>query len=134
MKPQIRKARPGDLQALVALMAEFYGEFGYPLNRQRAAGAFTAILSDDRLGHVWLIQADAEDVGYVVVTFGFSMEYGGRNAFLDDLPPTAIFFPSRALWPTGASTVPSCVLGCPHTSARYSRETCLAASCSASCL
>ncbi|MFQ5937902.1 MAG: GNAT family N-acetyltransferase [Acidiferrobacterales bacterium] len=85
MNAQIRRATPDDLEPLVALMAEFYGESNYPLNRQRAAEAFAALLSDDRLGHVWLIQADAEDVGYVVLTLGFSMEYGGRSAFLDDL-------------------------------------------------
>src|SRR5207248_1432076 len=50
-----------------------------------AADGFAALLSDDRLGHVWLIQADSQDVGYVVVTLGYSMEYGGPNAFIDDL-------------------------------------------------
>ena len=33
----------------------------------------------------WLIQADGRDAGYMVVTFGYSMEYGGRDAFIDDL-------------------------------------------------
>lgn len=70
---------------LVALMTEFYSEASTPLDSTRAAAAFAALLADDRLGHVWLIQADGNDVGYVVVTFSYSMEFGGPNAFVDDL-------------------------------------------------
>jgi ribosomal protein S18 acetylase RimI-like enzyme len=32
-----------------------------------------------------LIQAGTEDAGHVVVTLSFSMEYGGPEAFVDDL-------------------------------------------------
>jgi len=65
-------------------MVEFYAEAAYPLNHRRAAEAFASLLADDRLGHVWFIQADSKDVGRVVVTLCFSMEYGGvgRSASL----------------------------------------------------
>jgi len=43
------------------------------------------LLADERLGHVWLIQADSRDVGHIVVTLCYSMEYGGVIAFVDDL-------------------------------------------------
>lgn len=74
-----------DARRLVALMTEFYAESGTPLDSTVAAQAFEALLGDERLGKVWLIQAGADEVGYVVVTFSYSMEFGGRNAFLDDL-------------------------------------------------
>ena len=81
----MRKALPEDMPRLVALMEEFYAEAAYPLNHRRAAQAFTALLSNERLGQVWFIQADSQDVGHVVVTLCFSMEYGGPIAFVDDL-------------------------------------------------
>ncbi|MCI0533886.1 MAG: GNAT family N-acetyltransferase [Verrucomicrobiales bacterium] len=81
----MRRAKPDDVPQLVTMMDEFYAEGGYPLNQPRAAAAFTALLADDRLGCVFLIQAGDQDVGYVVVTLCFSMEYGGPNAFVDDL-------------------------------------------------
>ena len=81
----LRKASLEDVPRLVALMAEFYAEGGYALNHQRAAEAFAALLADERLGHVWFIQADSKDVGHVVVTLCFSMEYGGLIAYVDDL-------------------------------------------------
>jgi GNAT superfamily N-acetyltransferase len=80
----MRKASAKDAKKLVDLMDQFYRESAYTLNRQRAAAAFAAILSDERLGHIWLIESDSEEVGYLVVTLGFSMEYGGPCAFIDD--------------------------------------------------
>ena len=87
----MKKASPADLPQLITMMTEFYAEGGYPLNHRRAAGAFAGLLADDRLGGVWFIQAGSRDVGYVVVTFCFSMEYGGPNAFVDDLYVQAPF-------------------------------------------
>jgi hypothetical protein len=51
----MRRALPDDIATLVALMAEFYAESDYGLNRPLAEKAFAAILSDERLGYVWLI-------------------------------------------------------------------------------
>ena len=84
MTTPIRAARQEDLPALVALMAEFYGEAGYPLPREAAARAFAALLEDPRLGRVWLVQAEGAVVGYLVLTLAFSMEYGGPRGFIDD--------------------------------------------------
>lgn len=81
----MRSAGAEDIPLLVALMTEFYSEAGTPLDSSRAAAAFAALLADNRLGRVWVIQADKKDAGYVVVTFSYSMEFGGPNAFLDDL-------------------------------------------------
>ena len=81
----MRRASPDDVPLLVGLMAEFYAESGYDLDRARAAGAFAAILADERLGYVWIIQADQEDVGHIVLTLKYAMEYGGLVACLDDL-------------------------------------------------
>lgn len=83
----MRRATATDLPLLVDLMAEFYAEGAFVLNRSLATQAFAALLSDDRLGYVWLIEASNSSVvvGHAVVTLCYSMEYGGLKAFLDDL-------------------------------------------------
>jgi GNAT superfamily N-acetyltransferase len=81
----MKKASKTDVQQLVTMMGEFYAEGGYSLNHQRATEAFSTLLADDRLGGVWLLQADGQAAGYVVLTLCYSMEYGGINAFVDDL-------------------------------------------------
>jgi len=85
MKSFITKADQTQIPLLVDLMEKFYQESGYALNRKRATHAFASLLSDKRLGTVWLIQADTEIAGYIVITLGFSMEYGGMTATLDDM-------------------------------------------------
>lgn len=66
-------------------MQEFYAESPYPLDRNRAADSFRALMQDDSRGAVWIIFHDSEPAGYVVLTIKFSMEYGGLDAFIDDL-------------------------------------------------
>ena len=81
----MRRAFPGDIGTLVALMAQFYAESDYGLDRDLAEKAFAAILSDERLGYVWLIDEETKVVGYIVLTLGLGMEYGGLMACIDDL-------------------------------------------------
>ena len=81
----MRKALSNDIPALLALMSEFYAESGYELYYAQAERAFAAILSDERLGYVWLIDDEEKNVGYIVLTLRFGMEYGGLIGCLDDL-------------------------------------------------
>ena len=80
-----RPANPNDLPRLMDLMTDFYRESGYRLDQRRSKIAFAAILEEPSLGLVWILEKDGRSVGYMVLTLGFSMEYGGRDAFLDDL-------------------------------------------------
>jgi ribosomal protein S18 acetylase RimI-like enzyme len=80
----MKTATPKDIPRLIELMSEFYAEAGYTLDRERATEGFTKLQADDRLGAAWLIHADKEDAGYVVLTKCFSMEFGGTVAFVDD--------------------------------------------------
>jgi len=81
----MRRATLSDIPALVALMAEFYAESGFELDRPLAESAFSAIIGDERLGIVWIIECDGEDVGHVVMTLRFGMEFAGLIACVDDL-------------------------------------------------
>ena len=81
---RMRAAGPDDVPVLVELMAAFYDEGGYPLPRAAATRGFQSLLADPALGRVWLIERDGVAVGHVVLTLGFSMEYGGLRGFVDD--------------------------------------------------
>src|SRR5262249_40133525 len=43
------------------------------------------LLSDANLGHVWLIERDGAAIGQAIVTYGFDLEFGGRDSFLTEL-------------------------------------------------
>ena len=43
------------------------------------------LMSREEWGGVWLICVDGRPVGYIVLTWGFSLEFGGRDAIVDEL-------------------------------------------------
>jgi ribosomal protein S18 acetylase RimI-like enzyme len=83
--PEVRLAAPGDAALLLEMMTEFYAETRFSLDRDRAAEAFERLLEDERLGRAWILSQDGAPAGYVVLTLGFSMEFHGRDGFVDDL-------------------------------------------------
>lgn len=85
MTVALRQASAHDLADLLELMHEFYAEAGYPLDPERARAAFLPLLGSGQLGQVWLAEFEGQVAGHLVLTFCYSMEYGGRSAFVDDL-------------------------------------------------
>lgn len=81
----IRQASVHDLPDLLDLMHEFYAEAGYSLNPDRARAAFLPLLASGQVGQVWLAELGGQVAGHLVLTFCYSMEYGGQSAFIDDL-------------------------------------------------
>ena len=82
----VRRADPGDLDALLALVAEFCAIDGHEYDATRAGSALRPLLADDGLGQVWVLAEDRGGLGgYAVVTWGWSVEAGGREALLDEL-------------------------------------------------
>lgn len=81
----IRPAVAADIPALVLLMQGFNEGEGYPFDADRTRGLLTWFVADARLGRVWIVVEDGEAVGYAVLALGFSFEFGGRDAFVDEL-------------------------------------------------
>jgi GNAT superfamily N-acetyltransferase len=85
MKTVFTPANDSDADELVELMREFYAYEHIAFDERAARGALRQILGDGKFGVVHLIRLGAETAGYVVLTFGFSLEFHGRDAFLDEL-------------------------------------------------
>ncbi len=82
----VRRADPADLDALLPLVAEFCAVDGHDFAPGRVASALRPLLANDGLGQVWVLADDGGAVsGYAVVTWGWSLEAGGREALLDEL-------------------------------------------------
>jgi ribosomal protein S18 acetylase RimI-like enzyme len=78
-------ARPPAAPAVLELMERFYAEERYPFDLEKARGALESFLANPSLGRAWLFKDGGAAVGYFVLTLGFSLEYGGRDAFVDEL-------------------------------------------------
>lgn len=80
-----RPARPADTSPLLDLVAAFYREEGYPFDRRAARAALVALLRDAGHGWVWIVERRSKPIGYVLVTLAYSLEYGGKTAFVDEI-------------------------------------------------
>ena len=85
MSVSFKPAAPPDAELLLGLMREFYEFEHIEFVREDARRALSQLLSDATLGRVWLIESGAERAGYLVLTLGFSLEFKGRDAFVDEL-------------------------------------------------
>jgi GNAT superfamily N-acetyltransferase len=85
LEPTFRPADVSDIETLLVFMQEYYAFDQFPFDRDVARAALERLLSDPAFGRIWLIRDGAEAVGYVVLALGYSLEYHGRDAFLDEI-------------------------------------------------
>jgi ribosomal protein S18 acetylase RimI-like enzyme len=85
MNVACKPANVDDIGLLLEFMREFYELDHVTLDEQAARSAVQQILSNDSFGRVWLIQVDGNPIGYIVLTLGFSLEFQGRDAFIDEI-------------------------------------------------
>ncbi len=84
MTVRLKALATTDLDRLTALALAFHEEDGHAL-RESDRKALNAICEGDPMARGWLIEESGEVIGYTVLTLGFSIEYGGRDGFIDDL-------------------------------------------------
>jgi ribosomal protein S18 acetylase RimI-like enzyme len=81
-----RAAAASDMGVLLELMQALYDEDGTtPLRRDAAESALRGLLTAPERGLVWVIEQSGEPAGYLVLTWGYSLEFHGRDAFIDEL-------------------------------------------------
>ena len=80
-----RLAAPADFPILLEMMAEFNHGEGIFWSASQGDAPLRRLLADPTLGVVGLIEAGHTVVGYYVVTWGYDLEWDGRDAFLTDM-------------------------------------------------
>ena len=78
-------AGPADEELVLELMREFYAIERLTYIEDAARAALRQILESHSHGLVTLMHAGEALAGYVVLTFGFSLEFHGRDALVDEL-------------------------------------------------
>ena len=82
MKP----VRLEDLPALLRLMRDLQRDdpWSVPFDEARASAAVRDLLAHENYGKAWFVAEGRRTVGYIVMSFDYSLEYGGRNAWVDE--------------------------------------------------
>jgi GNAT superfamily N-acetyltransferase len=71
--------------AILAMMQTFYAHERISYDGNVARAMLQALDANPVFGSVHLIQAAGQTVGYLIVTLGFSVEFGGRYLIVDEL-------------------------------------------------
>ena len=74
-----------DIEVITQMMQDFYAIDNYQMDVEVAKNLFQEFISNEHLGKSWLIYSENEIVGYIILTYIFSFEYGGKIAFVDEL-------------------------------------------------
>jgi ribosomal protein S18 acetylase RimI-like enzyme len=81
---ELTLARPADLE-LILPMVEGYHEFEkIDSSAAQRESAVARLLADTDLGAIWTIRADGALCGYIALCRGFSIEFDGFDAFVDE--------------------------------------------------
>jgi ribosomal protein S18 acetylase RimI-like enzyme len=81
----LRVASADDIDALVAMMVDFNRGELIEADPRTLRPALAQLLADESLGRVWLFEAGGETLGYAVLTFGYDLEFAGRDAFVTEI-------------------------------------------------
>jgi ribosomal protein S18 acetylase RimI-like enzyme len=81
----LRRAVATDLQRLLDMMEPFNQEEGVSWSRPEAAPVVAKLIDDRSLGAIGVVESGTQVIGYAVVTWGFDLEWGGRDSFLTEL-------------------------------------------------
>lgn len=76
---------PKDIDAVLRMMRRYYEEDEYPFIEADARAAALRLTGNNEFGSLWVAMAGDRVAGYLAVTLGFSLEYRGRDAFIDEL-------------------------------------------------
>ena len=77
-------AGPDDRARLLCMVEKFHQWARLQTTAEDRADAVNLLLSGEVQAAAWFIGPARAPVGYILVSFGFSIEFGGRNAFIDE--------------------------------------------------
>ena len=74
-----------DLDALLEFVKAYYDFDEIPYRSERIRTALGILLNDPSLGRVWIIRYGDRAVGHAILTFGYDLEFNGRQATITEL-------------------------------------------------
>lgn len=85
LKPTYRAATLAEMPVLLELVREFHEFENLAFDPSLDRRVLEQIITDSTIGRIWIIDESNTAIGYVIVTFGYSLEFRGREACIDEL-------------------------------------------------
>ena len=81
----LRPALAEDVMVILSMRKEFYSIDQYPFDEEEQARMTSDFILHPSTGILYIILKESKSIGYVCLTYGYSFEYGGKIAFVDEL-------------------------------------------------
>jgi len=82
--PDLRLATGDDLAELLSLVRAYHELEGVVQTDEERADVLVPLLGARAPGKIWLIDVAGQTIGYIAVCFGYSIEFKGKDAFIDE--------------------------------------------------
>lgn len=82
---RLREAGPADLGVLMPLVRAYHAFEQVEQSDAGREAVLRPLLEHRDFGRVWLIECGQDVVGYIALCYGYSIEFEGRDAFVDEL-------------------------------------------------
>ncbi len=84
MEIQYRLATLQDTEEVLQMMEAFYQIDHYLFEAAITRENIIHFIGNPALGRLWIVEIDQHVAGYIALTFGFSFEFKGKDAFIDE--------------------------------------------------
>jgi ribosomal protein S18 acetylase RimI-like enzyme len=74
-----------DIRIVLSMMRQFNAIDNYPFDECERTENLKLLLDNPDYGKLWIIKKSDSVAGYTFLGFGFSFEFKGRDAFVDEL-------------------------------------------------
>ncbi len=81
----LREANLSDLETVLNLVLAYHHHAGIEMPPALLKKALIPLLGTRHYGRIWLSSCDQTIIGYICLCFGYSLEFAGRDAFIDEL-------------------------------------------------
>ena len=80
----LERAGPRQLEELLPLVSAYHVFEDVESSSEQRRSSVARLLKDKSLGEIWLIRKPGALIGYIAICYSYSIEFGGRDAFIDE--------------------------------------------------
>ena len=80
----MQPAEMDDLPTLLHFVESYHNFENLAFDKKAVTATLSTLITAKELGRIWLIKMDNSPIGYLALYFGYSIEYLGRDAFIDE--------------------------------------------------
>ena len=85
MNIEIRTTSKSDIETILDFMVDYYKIENIKYNREKSKDTLINFIANNKLGTLWIIKMSDKEIGYLCLTFSYTLQCYGKDCFLDEI-------------------------------------------------